>query len=277
MSLLLDPLNFAFFQRALIAAVLVGILCPILGTYVVLRGMAFLGDALAHIILPGVVIAFLLGIPLVIGALVMGVLTAFGIGALSKRNGLREDSAIGVIFAGAFALGIAMLSATDGYAVDLTHFLFGNLLGVSSTDLWTMLGLSFVVLVVIALFFKELQVVSFDPTLARTLRLPVQTFDYLLLVMIAVTIVVALQAVGISLMLAMIVTPAASASLFTQRLLPMMLWGALIGAISGFVGLYASFYLEIASGPSVVLVATLIFGLVFVFAPERGLLARRFA
>lgn len=277
MSFLLDPLAFSFFQRALMAALLVGILCPILGTYVVLRGMAFLGDALAHIILPGVVIAFLLGIPLVIGALVMGILTAFGIGALSNRNGLREDSAIGVIFAGAFALGIAMLSATDGYAVDLTHFLFGNLLGVSVTDLWTMLGLSVVVLVLIVLFFKELQVVSFDPTLAHTLRLPVRTFDYLLLVMIAVTIVVALQAVGVSLMLAMIVTPAASASLVTQRLLPMMICGAILGAISGFVGLYASFYLEIASGPSVVLVATLIFGIIFVFAPERGLLARRLA
>ena len=277
MSLLLDPLAFGFFQRALFAAILVGLLCPILGTYVVLRGMAFLGDALAHIILPGVVIAFLTGIPLVIGALVMGVLTAFAIGALSEKDNLREDSAIGVIFAGAFALGIALLSATDGYAVDLTHFLFGNLLGVTNVDLWTMLGLSAVVLAVIAIFFKELQVVSFDPTLARTLRLSVRAFDYLLLILIAVTIVVALQAVGISLMLAMIVTPAAAASLFTRRLLPMMLWGSLIGLVSGVVGLYASFYIEIASGPSVVLVATLIFILVFLFAPERGLLARRVA
>ena len=277
MSFLLDPLSFSFFQRALFAAILVGLLCPILGTYVVLRGMAFLGDALAHIILPGVVIAFLTGIPLVIGALAMGVLTAFAIGALSEKDSLREDSAIGVIFAGAFALGIALLSATDGYAVDLTHFLFGNLLGVTNVDLWTMFGLSVVVLALIAIFFKELQVVSFDPTLARTLRLSVRSFDYLLLILIAVTIVVALQAVGISLMLAMIVTPAAAASLFTRRLLPMMLWGSLIGLVSGVVGLYASFYIEIASGPSVVLVATLIFMLVFVFAPERGLLARRFA
>lgn len=274
MSFILDPLNFSFFQRALIAALLVGVLCPVLGTYVVLRGMAFLGDALAHIILPGVVIAFLTGIPLVIGALVMGVLTAFGIGALSERNVLREDSAIGVIFAGAFALGIAMLSATDGYAVDLTHFLFGNLLGVSTADLWTMFGLSVIVFGVIILFYKELLVVSFDPTLARTLRLPVRFYDYLLLVLIAVTIVVALNAVGISLMLAMIVTPAAAASFLTRRLQPMMWIGALIGALSGGIGLYASFYLNIASGPAVVLVATLIFGLVFLFAPERGAVYR---
>lgn len=274
MSFLTDPLAYTFFQRALLAALLVGVLCPVLGTYVVLRGMAFLGDALAHIILPGVVIAFLLGIPLVIGALVMGVLTAFGIGALSERDVLREDSAIGVIFAGAFALGIAMLSATEGYAVDLTHFLFGNLLGVSTTDLWTMFGLSIGVLLIVALFFKELQVVSFDQTLARTLRLPVRVFDYLLLILIAVTIVVALQAVGVSLMLAMIVTPAATASFFTRRLFSMMIVGALIGALSGAVGLYASFYLNIASGPAVVLVATLIFGIAFLFAPERGLLRR---
>ncbi len=270
MSFLTDPLTYTFFQRALLAALLVGVLCPILGTYVVLRGMAFLGDALAHIILPGVVVAFLLGIPLVIGALVMGVLTAFGIGALSERDVLREDSAIGVIFAGAFALGIAMLSATEGYAVDLTHFLFGNLLGVTATDLWTMFGLSIGVLLLVALFFKELQVVSFDKTLARTLRLPVRVFDYLLLNLIAVTIVVALQAVGVSLMLAMIVTPAAAASFFTRRLLPMMMVGALIGALSGAIGLYASFYMNIASGPAVVLVATLFFGIAFLFAPERG-------
>ena len=275
MSFFFDPLTFSFFQRALLAALLVGVLCPIVGAFVVLRGMAFLGDALAHIILPGVVIAFLLGIPLVVGALVMGVLTAFGIAALSERDVLREDSAIGVIFAGAFALGIALLSATDGYAVDLTHFLFGNLLAVSQADLWTMLVLSVIVLTLIGLLFKELQVVAFDPVLARTLRLPVRGLDYLLLILIAVTIVVALQAVGISLMLAMIVTPAATASLFTRRLLPMMLWGAVIGALSGAIGLYASYYLNIASGPAVVLVATAIFVIVFLFAPQRGLLWAR--
>lgn len=272
MSLLLDPLSFGFFQNALFASLLVGILCPILGTYVVLRGMAFLGDALAHIILPGVVVAFLLGIPLAVGALVMGVLTAFGIGALSEREVLREDSAIGVIFAGAFALGIAMLSATEGYTVDLTHFLFGNLLGVKTADLITMLILSLIVLGLIIAFFKELQVVSFDRTLARTLRLNIRVFDYMLLLLIAVTIVISLQVVGVSLILAMIVTPAAAASLLTKRLKPMMGIGALIGGLSGLVGLYVSFYMDIASGPTVVLVATAIFILVFLFAPERGLL-----
>ena len=264
MSVITDPLQFSFFVRALLAAILVGILCPVLGTFVVLRGMAFLGDALAHIILPGVVVAFLIGVPVIFGALVMGVLTAIGIGAISERASLREDSTIGVIFAGSFALGIAMLSATDGYAVDLTHFLFGNLLGVSRFDLGIMAFISLLVIAVIIAFFKELQAISFDRTLARTLRLPVRVFDYGLLVLIALTIVVALEAVGVSLMLAMLVTPAATATFFTNRLQPMMLLSAVIGVVSGIVGLYASFYLNIASGPAVVLTATLLFAVGFV-------------
>lgn len=263
MSFITDPLQFSFFTRALYAAIIVGILCPVLGTFVVLRGMAFLGDALAHIILPGVVIAFLLGAPIMLGALVMGVLTAVGIGAISERAQLREDSTIGVVFAGSFALGIALLSATDGYAVDLSHFLFGNLLGVSRTDLFVMLGISALVIGVVVLFFKELQAISFDRTLARTLRLPVRFFDYALLILIALTIVVALEAVGVSLMLAMLVTPAATATFFTNRLQPMMLCSAAIGVFSGIIGLYASFYPNIASGPAVVLTATLLFAVGF--------------
>ena len=256
---LLDPLRFAFIQRALLAAVTVGVVCSVLGTYVVLRGMAFFGDALAHTILPGVVVSFLLGWPLAIGALIMGVLTALGIGALTERGTLKEDTAIGVIFAGLFALGVAMLSATGDYSVDLAHFLFGNLLGVSAVDLWVSLGLGLLVLLLLALFYKELMIISFDPLLALTLRLPVRFLRYLLLVLIAVTIVVALQVVGIALMLAMLVTPAAAAQLLTRRLLPMMGVAAAIGAVSAVAGVYASFYFDIASGPAVVLVATLLF------------------
>lgn len=271
----LDPLAFNFFTRALLAVVIVGVVCPVLGSFLVLRGMAFIGDALPHIILPGVVVAFLLQIPIVIGALVMGVLTALGIGALSQRRELKEDTVIGVIFAGAFALGIALLSATDGYAVDLAHFLFGNLLGVNRGDLWTMSGLAALVLVLVGLFYKELMVIAFDPVLATTLRLPATFLNYLLLVLTAITIVVALQAVGVALMLSMLVTPAAAASLLTRRLVSMMAIGALIGVVSGVVGLYGSYYLNVASGPAVVLVATLIFGVTYAVAPGRGLLWRR--
>lgn len=275
MDWITEPLQYTFIVRALLAATVVGVVCSVLGTYVVLRGMAFFGDALAHTILPGVVVAFLLGLPLALGALVMGVITAVGIGALSNQGMVKEDTAIGVIFAGTFALGVALLSATGNYTVDLAHFLFGNLLGVSTTDLWVILGLGGVVLIVVGLFYKEFLVISFDPTLATTLRLPVTFLRYLLLILIAVTIVVALQVVGIALMVAMLVTPAATASLLTRRLPPMMGISAVLGVVSGVVGLYTSYYLNIASGPAVVLVATVLFILAFLFAPERGIIWRR--
>ncbi len=272
---LLEPLQFVFILRAVAAAVVVGIVCSVLGTYVVLRGMAFFGDALAHTILPGVVIAFLIGWPLAVGALIFGILTALGIGMLTDRGILKEDTAIGVVFAGFFALGVALLSATGNYTVDLAHFLFGNLLGVSTLDLIVTAGLGFLVLLLIFLFYKELLVISFDMDLAVTLRLPTAFLRYLLLILIAITIVVSLQVVGIALMLAMFVTPAATASLLTRRLPSMMVVSALVGAFSAISGVYASYYLDVASGPAVVMVATLIFLLVFLFAPEKGFVWNR--
>ncbi len=274
MDWILDPLQFDFIMRGMAAAVIVGITCSVLGVYVVLRGMAFLGDALAHTILPGVVIAFLIGWPLAVGALIFGVLTAVGIGILTDRGDLKEDTAIGVIFAGFFALGVALLSASGNYTLDLAHFLFGNLLGVSSSDLWMIGALGGIVLLTILLFYKEFLVISFDMILAATLRLPVTFLRYLLLILIAITIVASLQVVGIALMLAMFVTPAATASLLTRRLPTMMLVSALIGVFSGVAGVYASFYWNIASGPAVVLVATAVFIITFLFAPGRGLLWR---
>ena len=267
---LLEPLQYGFVTRALLAAVIVGIVCPVVGTYIVLRGMAFLGDALAHTILPGVVAAYLLGWPLAVGALIMGVVTAVGIGALSARGRIKEDTAIGVIFAGLFALGVAMLSATGSYTVDLAHFLFGNLLGVTTADLWLTAVLSFIVLATVALFFKEFLVITFDPVLAQTLRLPTTFLRDLLLILLAVTIVISLQVVGIALVMALLVTPAAAASLLTQRMAPLMGVAAAIGAFSGAVGVYVSFYLDIASGPAVVLVATAVFIIVYLLAPGRG-------
>ncbi|MDX1435458.1 MAG: metal ABC transporter permease [Anaerolineales bacterium] len=274
MDWLLDPLQYDFFARAIIAAVLVGIVCSVLGTYVVLRGLAFFGDALAHAILPGVVAAFLLGWPLAVGAIFVGVLTALGIGVLTNRGALKEDTAIGVIFVGMFALGIAMLSASGSYTIDLAHFLFGNLLGVTTADLVVILVLGALVLLTVYFFYKEFLVISFDRVLAVTLRLPTTFFQYLLLILIALTIVIALQVVGIALALALFITPAATASLLTRRLPPMMAISAVIGAFSGVVGLYVSFYLNVASGAAVVLVATLVFLAVFLFAPRRGLVWR---
>ena len=269
MDLLLEPLQYDFIVRALLAAIVVGVVCSILGVYIVLRGMAFLGDAMAHTILPGVVAAFLLGWPLAVGALTMGVLTALGIGVLTERTSLKEDTAIGVIFAGLFALGVAMLSLRGNYSIDLAHFLFGNLLGVSTADLGLTTSLGGGVLLLIFLFYKEFLVLSFDPLLAETLRLPTTFLNYLLLILIAVTIVVALQVVGVALMLAILVTPAATASFLTRRLPSMMAVSATIGVFSGVVGVYASYYLNIPSGPAVVLVATGIFLVVLAFAAVR--------
>jgi ABC-type Mn2+/Zn2+ transport system permease subunit len=274
---LLEPLSYGFMWRGLLAAIMVGIICSVLGSYVILQGMAFFGDALAHTILPGVVIAYLAGWPLTVGALIFGILSAIGIGALSHRGEVREDTAIGVIFAGSFALGVAMLSTVRSYAVDLAHILFGDVLGVSPTDLWVTAALGAVVLLVVFAFYKEFLVLAFDPTLAVVLRLPTKVLRYLLLILIAVTIVVSLQTVGMALMLAMLVTPAATAQLLTRRLPTMMATAALIGAFSNVAGLYISYYLNIASGPAMVLVATALFALVFLLAPRRGLIWRRLA
>lgn len=275
LDLLFEPLRYPFMIRGLMASVMVGALCAVVGTYVVLRGMAFFGDALAHAILPGVSIAYLLDANLFWGALGMGLVTALGIGYVSQRGHVREDTAIGVIFAASFALGVALLSSVQTYSVDLTHILFGNVLGVSGSDLWLTAGLGTIVLLAVVLLYKELLVISFDPVLAATLRLPLNALQYLLLILIALTIVVALQTVGVALLVAMLVTPAATAYLLSRRMWHMMLVGALIGAISSVAGLYLSYYINVASGAAVVLVCTAFFVLAFLFAPNRGIVWHR--
>jgi len=270
LEMLLEPLRYPFMVRGLLASFMVGTLCAVVGTYVVLRGMAFLGDALAHAILPGVAVAYLLEANLFWGALGMGVLTAVGIGYIGRRGQIKEDTAIGVIFAASLALGVAILSVVDNYSVDLTHILFGNVLGVSNTDLWLTAGLGIVVFLAVVLLYKELLVVSFDPILAATLRLPLSGLQYTLLILIALTIVVSLQTVGVALMVAMLVTPAATAYLLTRRLWHMMIVGALVGAVSTVAGLYLSFYVNVASGAAVVLICTAFFVLAFLFSPRRG-------
>jgi manganese/iron transport system permease protein len=203
-------------------------------------------------------------------ALAAAVLTSIGIGAISKGTQVKEDTAIGIVFAGMFALGIALISTMRSYTVDLTHFLFGNVLGVTSADLALTAIWSLIVIVIIVAFFKEFLVISFDPVLAETLRLPSNALRYLLLILIAVAIVVSLQTVGIALMLAMLVTPPATAYLLTRRLPSMMVLAAAIGATSGVIGLYLSYYVSIASGPAIVLVCTAFFLVTALFAPGRG-------
>ena len=271
-DLVLQPLEYPFMVRGLLASLMVGTLCAVVGTYVVLRGMAFFGDALAHAILPGIAVAYLLDVNLLWGALAMGLITAVGIGYVSRRSEIKEDTAIGVVFAACFALGVALLSTMDTFSVDLTHILFGNVLGVSNADLLMTALLGACVLLLVVLLYKELLVISFDPILAATLRLPLDALNYLLLVLVALTVVVSLQTVGVALLVAMLVTPAATAYLLTRRLWHMMIVGAGIGAASSVAGLYISFYINVSSGAAVVLVCTGFFVLAFILAPRSGAL-----
>lgn len=266
-DLILEPLNYLFMVRGITAAVIVGVVSAMVGTYVVLRGMAFFGDGLAHAILPGVAAGYLFNSGpqgIFWWGLGTAVITSLGIGALSKGARLREDTAIGIIFAGMFALGIALISSRSGYAVDLTHFLFGNVLGVTPSDLITIAILAGLVVAVILIFFKEFMLISFDPVLASTLRLPTRFLENLLLILVAVTIMVSLSTVGIALMVAMLVTPAAAAYLVTRRMHLMMILAVIIAVISGIGGLYLSFYVQgVPSGAAIVLVCTAIFLLVW--------------
>jgi ABC-type Mn2+/Zn2+ transport system permease subunit len=239
--------------------------------------MAFLGDALAHAILPGIAIAYLLGTNLIAGALVAALVVAFGIGFFSRGGAIREDTAIGILFAAALSLGVLLISTTGAYATDLTHILFGNVLGVSSSDLWLTAVLAALVLAVLLALYKEFVLAAFDPVLAHTLGRKPELMRALMLVLLALTIVVSLQTVGVGLVAAMLVTPAAAASLLTRRLPAMMAVAAGIGAASSLAGLYLSYYLDVASGAAIVLTATAVFVLTFLFAPRRGLAWRRAA
>lgn len=270
-NFLTEPLTYAFMQRGMLAAIMVGVLCSVIGCYVVLRSMAFIGDALAHSILPGVAIAYLFGGNMLFGALVAAIVVALGIGFLSKEGNLKEDTSIGILFSAALALGVAIISSIRSYAVDLSHILFGDILGVSTENLILTAILAVIVLSALIILYRPFLVVSFDPILASTLRFPTNLLQSLLLILLAVTIVISLQTVGISLVAAMLVTPSATAYLLTRRLPNMMAVAGAIGAFSGVVGLYASYYLNISSGAAIVLTATIIFLITFFFAPKHGL------
>ena len=273
-NFLLQPLSYEFMQRGMLAAILVGIVCAVVGSYVVLRGMAFFGDALAHTILPGIALGYLVNggarEPLFWWALGTAIAAALAIGAITRNVQIREDTAIGIIFAGMFALGIALISTVRSYAVDLSHFLFGDVLSVSAQSLWLILFFGGLVLLVIFAFYKEFMTLSFDPVLAATLRLPVGMLNNLLLILIAVTVAVSLQTVGVALMVAMLVTPAATAYLLTHRLSTMMVLASVFASLSGVIGLYLSYYLSIASGAAIVLTATAFFILAYGWKKARG-------
>jgi manganese/iron transport system permease protein len=267
---ILDPLAFPFFVRALAAAVIVGLVCAIVGSFMVLRGLAFLGDALSHAAFPGVVAAYLLKGPFYLGAAIAAVVSSVAIGWVSRRGGVRGDTAIGVIFAGAFALGIFLFSRIPNYVGDLFGFLFGEILGIGNGDLLALGGLAIVVLAGVGILWKELLYSTFDPLGAAAAGLPVERLDYLFLALIALTIVISLQAVGIILVVAMLVTPAATAQIVSRSFGRMIATAVVIGVVSPVIGLYLSYWLDAASGATIVLVESAIFGVVVLFGRTSG-------
>jgi len=262
------PFQFTFMQTALLAAVLIGLTCASIGVYVVLRRMAFIGDALSHTILPGVVVAYLNGFSLSAGALLAGVCTALGIGWLSRREVIREDTAIGVVFTGMFALGVLLMSSARSFR-DFTHILFGNILGVTADDLTLIAVITAGILSLLFLFHKELELTSFDPIHAEVIGLKASRLRYLLLFLLAFAVVSSIQVVGVVMTSALLITPAAAASLMTHRLWRMMGIAVFIAVASGVIGLYASFYANVSSGAAIVLACTGFFFLAWLWQALR--------
>ncbi len=273
-----EPLGYAFMVRALLASLMVGVLCGIMGCYIILRRMALIGDALSHAVLPGVAIARLLDVNFLIGAVATGILTALGIGFIQRRSKVKEDTAIGVMFTVAFAFGILLLS-TDmvrrkAAGVDLFHILFGNVLGVGTSDLLLTLATGVIVLGIVAFLYKEFLVLSFDPTLGAAIGLPIERLHYLMMLLLSLTIVASLQTVGVVLVVALLVIPAATAYLLSHRLPTMLVLAAVQTVLSSVVGLYASFYFDVSSGAAIVLTSGLLFALALFFAPRTGLMGK---
>ncbi len=275
MEFIQDLMNYGFLQKALITSIMVGIICGVIGSFIVLRGMALMGDAISHAVLPGVAISYMLGINYFYGAVFTGVLTAFGIGAISQNSRIKNDSSIGIVFSAFFALGIILITRA-GSATDLSQILFGNVLSVRSSDMWLTLIIGAFVILVVVLFFKELLVSSFDETMAAAYGLRVRLIHYTIMFLLTLVTVASLQTVGVILVVSLLITPASTAYLLTNRLSIMVVLAAFFGAISSIVGLYFSFLYNMPSGPVIALAATALFVLAFLFSPKQGVVVSKF-
>jgi manganese transport system permease protein len=269
-------MRYPYLQQALFAAILVGIICGVIGCFIILRGMALMGDAISHAVLPGVVVSYMIGVNFFFGAVLTGVLTALAIGYVSQNSRIKDDSAIGILFTAAFALGIVMITGLRGTGVDLWHILFGNVLAVSRVDLWITAGIGFFVILLIIIFYRPLLISTFDPIMAKATGIPVHLIHYLLMLLLSLVTVASLKSVGIVLVVAMLITPGATAYLLTDRLPVMLSLSALFGVISAVVGIYFSVLYDVASGASIVLAASVWFGLAFFFAPKQGVITKKF-
>lgn len=269
-----DLMTYGFLQKALITSIMVGIICGVIGSFIVLRGMALMGDAISHAVLPGVAISYMLGISYFYGAVVTGVLTAFGIGAITQNSRIKNDSSIGLVFSAFFALGIILITKA-GSATDLTQILFGNVLSVRTSDMWLTLIIGAIVIFVVVLFFKELLISSFDETMAAAYGLNTRFIHYAIMFLLTLVTVASLQTVGVILVVSMLITPASTAYLLTDRLSVMVVLAAFFGALSAVIGLYFSFLYNLPSGPVIALVTTGIFLIAFLFAPKQGLVSKK--
>lgn len=275
---ILEPVKYEFIQRALIASITIGISCGLIGTYIMLRRMSLIGDALAHAVLPGVVISFIIAgkseITLFIGAVAAGIVTVLLIGFVNRNSRIKEDTSIGIIFTGAFALGILLVSQLKQVHIDLSSYLFGDVLGVSAGDLVLSAVIMLIIVITILLFYKQLLVTSFDPTMAVTIGISTTFIHYMLMTLLSMSIVAGLQSVGVILIIAMLITPPATAYLLSDNLKKILVISTVIGMLSSIIGLYLSYHFNFASGASIVLVAVSIFMLAFLFSPREGVITK---
>ena len=273
LEILLEPLQYGFMQRSIVVAITVGIICAVVGSYLMVQRLALLGDAISHSVLPGLAIAYLIGANIFLGAFVAGIISTVLINVISTRSNIKEDTAMGIVFSAFFALGITLITVVQkDNKIDLNHFLFGNILAVNSTEVRDTLIIAGIVLTVVCLLYKELLFYTFDKLGAQAVGLPVGLLDLGLMILIGLTIVASLKAVGVVLVLSLLITPAASAYLLVNRLHIVMLLGILIGVTSSITGMYLSYYYNLPSGPAIVLVASAIFVLALLFSPSQGLL-----
>jgi manganese/iron transport system permease protein len=270
---LIEPLQYGFMQRSLIIAILVGLLCAIVGSYLMVQRLALLGDAISHSVLPGLAIAFMIGANIFVGAFIAGVLSTMAIAVIKTRSPIKEDAAMGIVFSAFFALGVTLITVIQkDNKIDLNHFLFGNILGVTVDEVRDTAIIAAIVLMVVFLLYKELLFYTFDPLGAQAAGLPVNRLNFGLMLLIALTIVASMKAVGVILVLSLLITPGATAFLLVKRLHEVMILGAVIGVISSISGMYLSYFYNLPSGPAIVLVVSGLFTLALLFSPRHGIL-----
>ena len=273
---LISPLQYGFMQRSLVIAIIVGLLCAVVGSYLMVQRLALLGDAISHSVLPGLAIAFIIGANIFVGAFIAGVVSTMAIAWIRTRSPIKEDAAMGIVFSAFFALGITLITVVQkDNKIDLNHFLFGNILGVNADEVRDTAIIAAFVLLVIFVLYKELLFYTFDPLGAGAAGLPVNQLNFGLMLLIALTIVASMKAVGVILVLSLLITPGATAYLLVKRLHEVMILGAVIGIISSISGMYLSYFFNLPSGPAIVLVVSGLFVLALLFSPSYGIFTRK--